>query len=119
MPAATLRMKAARSKSRCEGTSASAGSSRSVRAKSLDARMGGKDTGGLAPAGSLGVFDRGDHLLPEIGPGPADTVVEGIGTVRGHLRGSHGIPRDRGVVTPPLDAGSELVPPDTRLDAHR
>ena len=52
MPAATLRMKAARSNNRCEGTSASAGSSRSVRAKSLDTRMGGKDTGGLAPAGS-------------------------------------------------------------------
>jgi hypothetical protein len=50
-----------------------------------------KDTGGLAPVGPSDVREGGDHLLPEIGRGSSDPVIDRVLPVRGHGRRVHGI----------------------------
>ena len=111
-------MNAARSSNRWDGTSASAGSSRSVRANSLDTRMKEKDTGGLEPAEPRRPSTDGDHLLPDLRLA-SSAVVDRICPVGRHRALVHGVPRDRGEVAPPLQPRRVLVPPGTRLDEHR
>src|SRR6266498_2098775 len=94
-PAISWRMYAARRSRRCEGASASLGSSRSVRANSLDILMDdpGYRPPVLARGGRNSAADQVHRLLPVLG---------GAGTVRlrvlvhhGHHGGVDGITTDR------------------------
>ena len=50
-----------------------------------------KDTGGLARVGPSDVPERGDHLLPVVGRGSSDPVVDRVLPVGGHRRWIHRI----------------------------
>src|SRR5436190_19708542 len=117
MPAATFLMNPPRSSRRCEAISASAGSSRRVRANRELRCMATEDSvGGVAVpersaagAGS-GLVHRPAPLPPEVG-GAARTI-ESVGAEQGHLQ-THarrrGISGDRRVIYPPLRSWAEVV----------
>src|SRR5262245_35665437 len=101
MPAATCRMNAARSSSRWDAISASAGSSRRVGANRAESLMGAQDTVGGGPLSSV-VGDEADEL-PPLHPGL------GILVERRDVLPVRRVAVDRREVAPSLDARRRVV----------